>query len=412
MPDRSLAGEWQAALAGLALAVIGWWVGSVLLAMAGAVVAVTAAGLRIWQQQSLTGVRYSRTLGQHRATFGEEVALDIRILNDKVIPLTWLHVDDQVPGQITIRGGRVTTERYGRDGHLHHVLPLLPYQRVTRHMTVVCDRRGLHHFGPAEVTSGNPMGYKMERATVTRRQELLVYPKIFRLTPTGPASRLPLGDHRSDQRILGDPSRITGVRPYEPGDPLRHIDWRATARSDSLLVRVFEPTTSLRVAVFADLWVPQTKFTYREAPESEFAVAVAASVVSDLAERRVAVGLFSSSTVQGAEIAHVPSQGAESLPIMLELLARSVEPISARFAPMLLSRGSRLQAGTSLVVLAAHFSTATVEAMADLHRRLPITTVWIRGEAGSPPPPELSDARWEVSFTDDWQARSDLELGS
>jgi uncharacterized protein (DUF58 family) len=412
MTTRSVAGEWQVAIAGLGVAVIGWWVGSVLIAMAGTLVAATATGLRIWQRQSLTGVRYSRTLSQHRATFGERVALDVRIVNDKIIPLTWLHVDDRVPGQITIDGGRVTTERYGREGHLHHVLPLLPYQRVTRHLTVVCDRRGLHHFGPAEVTSGNPVGYRVERAMVTRRQELLVYPKIFQLTPTGPASRLPLGDHRTDQRILGDPSRIKGVRPYEPGDPLRHVDWRATARSNSLLVRVFEPTTSRRVAVLADLWVPQARFTYREAPESEFAVAVAASVVSDLAAQRVAVGLFSSSTVDGAEIAHVPSQGADSLPIMLELLARAVEPISTRFAPMLLSRGSRLQAGTSLVIVAAHFSAATVEAMADLHRRLPITTVWIEGESGSPPPPELTDASWEVSYTDDWQTRLELELAS
>jgi uncharacterized protein (DUF58 family) len=412
MSRRPVAGEWQVAIVGFGLAVIGWWAGSTLLAMAGTVVAVTAVLLRVWQQHCLTGVRYTRVIGQERATFGEEVSLEVQIVNDKLLPLTWLHIDDQVPTGVPIRGGTVTAERSGRFDHLQLILPMLPYHRVRRRMTIVCERRGLHRFGPAELTSGNPVGYRVQRRTLTRQQQLLVYPKVFRLDPTGVASLVPLGDHRSTLRLLGDPSRVMGVRPYQAGDPLRHVDWRATARSDSLLVRIFEPTTALRVAVFADLWVPQLRLGRSEPAEVEFAVAVTASVVSDLVERKVAVGLYSSATVDGQEIAHVPTSSPAALSEMLESLARASVYGSSRFATALLAHASRLQQGTSLVVIAPHFPDSTLIALSELRRRLPITAVWVATEHGAPPPLDLVDKRWEVDYCDDWKERATIELAS
>jgi uncharacterized protein (DUF58 family) len=412
MNRRPLAGEWQVVLAGLGLAVIGWWAGSTLLAMAGAVIAVTAALLSVWQQHCLSGVRYTRVLGQDRANFGEEVSLEVQIVNDKLLPLTWLHIDDQVPAGLPIRGATVTAAYPGKVERLHIILPMLPYHRVRRRLTIVCDRRGLHRFGPADVSSGNPVGYRVETRTIARQQRLLVYPKVFRLHPTGVASRVPLGDHRSSMRLLGDPSRVMGVRPYQAGDPLRHVDWRATARSDSLLVRIFEPTTALRVAVFADLWVPQLRLGRQEPAEVEFAVAVTASIVSDLAERKVAVGLYSSATVDQQEIAHVPTRSPSGLTEMLESLARASVYGSARFATALLAQARRLQQGTSLVVIAPHFPESTLLALSELRRRFAITAIWIATEHGAPPPSDLVDTRWEVGYCDDWKERSTIELAS
>ncbi|HLY84320.1 MAG TPA: hypothetical protein VKQ71_15140, partial [Acidimicrobiales bacterium] len=128
MRGRSLDGEWQVALAGLVLAGAGWWFHAVLLALTGTLAALGAAGLWVWQRECLTGVSYRRTLGQHRAMFGEEVALDIELVNDKLLPLTWLHVEDDVSGKLTIRGGTVLTGRSDYNQVLHHLLPMLPYQ--------------------------------------------------------------------------------------------------------------------------------------------------------------------------------------------------------------------------------------------------------------------------------------------
>src|ERR1019366_8024802 len=37
-----------------------------------------------------------------------------------------------------------------------------------------------------------------------------------------------------------DPTRLAGVRPYQQGDPLNRIHWRATARTGELHSRIYE----------------------------------------------------------------------------------------------------------------------------------------------------------------------------
>src|ERR1700733_10860111 len=97
MARHRVDGEWWAAAAALAVAGVGWGVHDTLLALAGTLGAVTAVVMWVWQRECLTGVTYRRTLSRRRATFGEEVALDIELVNDKLLPLTWLHVADNVP---------------------------------------------------------------------------------------------------------------------------------------------------------------------------------------------------------------------------------------------------------------------------------------------------------------------------
>jgi uncharacterized protein (DUF58 family) len=406
---RRLDGEAWVAAAGLVRAGIGWGVHATLLALAGTLGAMTALTLWVWQRQCLTGVTYRRTLRQHRATFGEEVPLDIEVVNDKVLPLTWLHVEDDIPRDLTIHGGTIVLDRSGPHQELHYLVPMLPFQRVRRTLTVVCDRRGEHVFGPARIRSGDPIGLHQRFASMRDDERLLIYPKLFRLGTLPVASRVPLGDDRAALALVGDPSRTAGVREYREGDPLRHIDWRATARGASLLVRVFEPTAALRVAVFLDMRTPVGSGGVG-LDVLEFTVAVGASVVADLSGRGVATGLYCSGSVQGRTVVREPSSSPTALPAMLELLARASPYGPSSMAQLLAGEGARLRRGASVVVVAADFSEATMVALAGLRRRLPVTAVWVATDHGRPPPAGLVDVRREVRYADGWKHADVVDL--
>jgi uncharacterized protein (DUF58 family) len=406
---RHIDGEWWAVAAGLALAGVGWGVHAILLAVAGTLGAATALMLWVWGRHCLTGVSYHRSLRQHRATFGEEVGLDVELVNDKLLPLTWLHVEDQVPWVLTIRGGTVLAGGSGLHRDLVHLLPMLPYQRVRRHLVVVCDQRGDHAFGPARIRSGDPIGLHERYARASDQERLLVYPKLFRLAGPPIASRMPLGDERSALDLVGDPSRVAGVREYRAGDPLRHIDWRATARGGSLLVRVFEPSAALRVAVFVDM-ISNRRILGEGLDLMEFTVAVGASVVADLAGRGVVTGLYSPGVVHGEVIAREPSGSPGALPAMLEQLARASPYGRSSIADLLVSEGGRLRRGGSVVVVASDFSEPTLVALAALRRRLPVTAVWVASDDGRPPPARFVDVRREVRYVDGWKDQAVLDL--
>jgi uncharacterized protein (DUF58 family) len=394
-----------------ALAVTGWSLRSAPLAIIGVLGALTTGAMYLWQRECLVGVTYSHRLSQTRAMFDERVTLEIEIVNDKLLPLSWLRAEEDVPSALSIEGGDIIS---GRDyvNTLVHVLPMLPYQRARRRLTVVCNRRGEHTFGPALVSSGDPIGLRARSGLVSDRQYLLVYPKVFALAPTSVVSWVLIGEVRSRFELLEDPSRAAGVREYRAGDPLRYVDWRATARRTALLVRQFEPSVSLRVALFVDFRVPYVNAWSFEAPELEFAVAVAASIISELTQRKVATGLFSSGEISGKPLAYLPSASPGALPTMLEALARATPFGKVRFAEVLSAESGRLQRGTSVLVVAADFPEATMLGITELRRRHAVTAVWVETERGSPPPLGLVDGLLSVRYSDDWQRREVLELAS
>lgn len=233
-------------LVGLGLACGGWASASAPLATSGMLVVLLALLVWAWGRWCLESVSYVRTLEHRRTTFGERLTVEIEIVNDKLLPLAWLHVRDEVPRELQVEGAVVTSA--GRRSELQIVLAMLPYQRVRRRLTVVCNERGVHRFGPATLRSGSPLGTHERRLELRNEVSLLVYPKVVPLSTIPIISRVPIGELRVRRSIALDPSRVMGVRQYATGDPVRDIEWRATARSGDLMVRVREPAASPSVA--------------------------------------------------------------------------------------------------------------------------------------------------------------------
>jgi uncharacterized protein (DUF58 family) len=406
---RRLSDEIGGAYFWLALAVVGWLVRSVPLALVGTLGALSALALYFWARVSLVGVSYRRRIDRTRAMCDERITLEIEIVNDKLLPISWLQIEDEVPSLLEIEGGTVVSHP-GFVGTLVHLVPLLPYQRIRSRLTLIATHRGEFTFGPAKLSSGDPVGLRERSALTEGLEHLLVYPKVFALSPAGIVSRALLGDLRSRRELLYDPSRTAGVREYRVGDPLRFVDWRATARSTSLLVREFEPSVTPRIAVFLDFSDPTIGLASVDSPELEFAISVAASLLADLASRKVAVGLFSSGSIAGGPVAVPVSTSPAALPAMLESLARARPSGGARFAQVLNDVGQTLQRGTSVVVVALRFSTASLAAIAELRRRNSVTAIWVGTEHVTPPAIELFDALLQARYTGDWQQRQVLEL--
>ena len=393
----------------LALAVVGWLVRSVPLALVGTLGALSALALYFWARLSLVGVSYRRRVDQSRAMFDERITLEIEIVNDKLLPISWLQIEDEIPSLLAIEGGTVLSHP-GFVDTLVHLVPLLPYQRIRSRLTVVATHRGEFTFGPAKLSSGDPVGLRERSALAEGVEHLLVYPKVFALAPAGIISRALLGDMRSRREFLSDPSRTAGVREYRVGDPIRFVDWRATARSTSLLVREFEPSVTPRVAVFLDFSDPTIGLASVDSPELEFAISVAASLLGDLASKKVAVGLFSSGTVSGGPVAVPLSTSPAALPEMLEALARAKPSVGARFAQVLNEVGPTLQRGTSVVVVGLRYSAASLASISELRRHNSVTAIWVGTERVTPPAIELFDALLQARYASDWQQRQVLEL--
>jgi len=86
------------------------------------------------------------------------------------------------------------------------------------------------------------------------------------------------GDGRARKvlrRVTTDQADVRGVRPYRPGDPIRGIHWRSTARRGELMVREYDAAPSPELVLVVEPWLPaEPTETEREQLEAALSLAV------------------------------------------------------------------------------------------------------------------------------------------
>ncbi|HHO52609.1 MAG TPA: DUF58 domain-containing protein [Deltaproteobacteria bacterium] len=102
------------------------------------------------------------------------------------------------------------------------------------------DRRGQHLFGDVVVRRRSPLGLWERQERFEVPGIVRVYPDFARLRELGMRGRL--SEERvpvRSRRRPGGENEFQRLRPYVPGDPYRHIDWKATARRREHTTREF-----------------------------------------------------------------------------------------------------------------------------------------------------------------------------
>jgi uncharacterized protein (DUF58 family) len=141
--------------------------------------------------------------------------------------------------------------------------------------------RGVHLIGPLTVRVNDPLGLAEYERTLVGRDRLTVLPKVTELSGLPDGFGRGEGDSGSTGLRRGLGERDAMVRQYQPGDALRTVHWRSTARRDELMVRVEERPWHGGVTVLLDRRAPAHR-GLREHSSLEWAVELVASVCQHL----------------------------------------------------------------------------------------------------------------------------------
>lgn len=316
------------------------------------------ATTRLWTRYGLTDLAYDRRLGTDRAVTGDTVPLDIAIWNRKALPLPWVAADDLVSDGIEVRERRalelddVTVARRS----LRNTWALGWYERVIRHYHLEARQRGVYEFGPVRLHVRDLVG----RHAVTEERpldaRLVVAPRVLPVRDDSRATA-PIGERRARQGLVHDPALFGGVRPFQAGDPLRRIHWRATARVGRPVSRRFEPARSQQVMFVLDVQTlsgPAWEMSWDPDAFESLCVA-AASLARAALDGGATVGLAAAGFSGTAQrIAYLPPRaGRSQLGRVTDLLARLGPISSASLGSLLTWLVRRVPAGASLVVLTA-----------------------------------------------------------
>ena len=324
----------------------------------------------LWSRYCLTEVTYRRQFGVERLFFGEKTDLRLEVTNAKPLPLAWLRCEDDIPIALKLTPDERARHYLPTRRVLVNLFSLGLYQRVIRRYTVTGTQRGAWRFGPVQLVCGDIFGFRSQHKEIPETNLLLVYPRLYTLPELGLDARHPFGDYQSLNRLIDDPLRVSGVREYLPGDNIRHIHWKATARRQELQTKLFEPSASRPLAIFINIRTFNHRFEGIDPALREFAISAGASIARWAQLRGDAFGVFANSMMYaGRRVRILPGAHPRQLTRVLEALAYCVGVPHTTIERVLQQEADHLRHGTSIVLISATLSDSLSRALADLQRR-------------------------------------------
>lgn len=198
---------------------------------------------------------------------------------------------------------------------------------ATVEWTVSLEQRGIHSVGPLDATFHGPLGLVEQSVGDAAEVEVVAYPRRFDLTEPAAAR----GELHSRPDVVTQ--EFDRIREYRPGDPLRRVDWKSSAKHRDLHVVEFADRAGKEAVVVGGVAIRET--------DDQMARAVAT-----LAEAALDAGLDVGIVVPAGRCE--PDSGADHRERLLRLLARTGP--NARTEEFSLSQGDISQQEADIVV--------------------------------------------------------------
>ena len=308
---------------------------------------------------------------------GETSCLREEITNDKILPVPALEVRLAMSRNLEFSSDArdntsVTDQSYKRD-----IFSLLTRQRIVRRLPFVCRRRGYYEIRKAGIVATDLLSGRTYLDEEAQNTSMYVYPAQVDTRRIVPVCRAVSGMVLTQNRMYPDPFEFSGIRDYQRTDPMKHINWKASASAGRLMVNQHDSTTSAEVTVFLD--VEDTAILKYELLVEE-SIRIAASLCARLAKAKMETELISNGRdgASGELLCYRLPAGAARVQALNQKLAclttgeKDTTPISELFRREKTSAGS----GRTCVVISKN-RTPSLEAELETAVREGIGVLWV-----------------------------------
>ena len=275
---------WTALVASVAAFAIGRTFGLIELYVLGAGLTAAVVVALVVVRRRLADVRVRRIVRPSTVSVGEQARVDIRVSNvdRRRTPhlLLWEPVGDSGGAPMQLAG-------------------LAPGESASAAYRVPTQRRGVLVAGPLRASRRDVLGLAARSYVIAGSEDVLIVPQHVHLPFPEAGSAGRLGQHLRMKAWGQTGGEFHSLREYVPGDDLRRINWKASARSEDLVVRETALEGVRRCTVVLD-----TSAAQYDPASFERAVSAAASVTmsagaTGIATRLVAPGI----DLRGPEVA-------------------------------------------------------------------------------------------------------------
>jgi len=287
---------------------------------------------------------------RNRALEGEELLATIRVRSETAIERLELFLS--LPHGIELAGGDSPAAIHLAAGT----------QRVLE-LRLRCARWGGYVVGRVHVRARDRLGLFIDEGAYEQMHELRVYPREEQLRRLVAPLETQLFVGNAVSRSKGDGIEFADIRPYEPGDRVKRVNWRASARRGELWVNETHPERNTDVIIFLDSF---TEARRGDASSLDMAVRAAASLSAHYISRRDRVGLVG---FGGVLRWLMPGMGAAQLYRIVESLLDTAIVLNWAWKDIDIIPRRTLPPQALVLALTPLLDDRAVDALADLRAR-------------------------------------------
>ncbi len=248
---------------------------------------------------------------------GEDVQLFEIIENRKKLPLPILEAAFRIPRGVFFRDTEnlvVSDYHYKRD-----IFSLRGMESVTRTYVLECRSRGRYPVSQASCRAFSLLQSRQYTLDYPQEEILFVYPARADVSRVLSACDSLLGTLESSRRLYEDPFSFASIRDYTVQDPMKTINWKASARTGGLMVNTFTQVQDIRMLIFLDV---EDRSIVRNDELHEALISLAATLCEKLTARGQTAGLYVNTAAGGH---FPPRRGRESLQAIEKFLTQDFQ---------------------------------------------------------------------------------------
>jgi len=260
----------------------------------------------IIQASAIDSVKITRILSRESVE-GENIDVIVKVENPTNIAIYNVEVKDNYPKTMKLI-----------DGSNHIILSIPASGSIEIKYTLKTRMIGLHTFGSIDLVLRDYLNLFRYSTSKDVKNDLRIYPRSYEpshFTSIFPGSKTITG--ASFTRKKGSGYEFADIREYRPGDDLRRIEWKATARLGKLMIKEFDAEGVATIVIILDATGSMAYGVVGER-KIDYAARTIAYLLNYLSKRRDYLGFI---FYDGVEHKVIPiSSAAHQFPIIYRIL--------------------------------------------------------------------------------------------
>ena len=185
------------------------------------------------------------------ANCGDDIELIEVAENKKRLPLPFIILKIEVPRALKFYDMTNTS----MSDHLYRedMLTVKPFSKHTRRIKAQCTKRGYFVLPRIGITTSDLLLTTRLNRDFPADSSLTVLPETINSDLMKMLTSVTLSELQCRRTLLTDPFSLAGIREYTPHDPMKSINWKASAKTGDLMVNQNASTCSQKVHVFVNL---------------------------------------------------------------------------------------------------------------------------------------------------------------